>query len=105
MKKSIAIIALLCVILSLPAQRRKPAYIEVELGGGFTSFPYDKGKKQFVREVFFDIGARYSLLFNGREGWGISTDLAFPPFKAVLSLTRTMRFPPSTAKATPTNYA
>lgn len=93
MKKSIAIIALLCVILSLPAQRRKPAYIEVELGGGFTSFPYDKGKKQFVRGGVFDIGARYSLLFNGREGWGISTGLGFSTFQGGIVLNENYAFP------------
>src|SRR5574344_1109300 len=93
MKKLIIIIALLNVVLLLPAQRRKPAYVEVELGGGMMSMPYDQNSTQFVRGGNFDLGVRYSLLFNGRKGWGITTGLGFSTFQGSIVLNENYAFP------------
>lgn len=92
-KKSIAIIVLLAIAIALPAQRRKPAYVEIDLAGSMLGMPYDKGTASFVRGGLFDVGARYSLLFDGRKGWGVTAGLGFATFQGGVNLNRTDSFP------------
>ena len=83
--KRVALAVGLWVAASIAASAKTPAYIDVELGGGAVLMPYNGNAK--THGVFsggtFDVGAKYSLLFHPRKGWGASFGLNFSTFQGV----------------------
>lgn len=83
--KRVALAVGLLVAASIAASAKTPAYIDVELGGGAVLMPYNSNAK--THGIFsggtFDVGAKYSLLFHPRKGWGASFGLNFSTFQGV----------------------
>lgn len=80
MNKKIVIVALL-LASGLAAFAKTPAYIDIELGGGAMMMPYGTNDYGRFSGGSFDLGAKYSLLFHPRKGWGANFGVNFSTFQ------------------------
>lgn len=92
-KKRMALAACLLVAASIAAPAKTPAYIDLELGGGAVMMPYSNTDYGIFSGGNFDLGAKYSLLFHPRKGWGASFGLNFSTFQGTKVLNASLTSP------------
>lgn len=72
---------------------RPAAYVDFEAGGGLVTMPYGvKSFSNIIAGADADFTVKYSMLFNGQEGWGFSVGGGLHTFQGSRLVNDDLRF-------------